>query len=137
VQNTEVAGSAESCYFGTLQLVSHDDAIKPMAGTSIASQVKHVLFILHVANELLSGRPYSPGADAWEQSFELESLSKSRWDDMSQSLRCQYANLRDLIEQSSLEDESLLGHAVGTIAHLAYHLGAIRCKVRGLCDLRG
>jgi len=59
-------------------------------------------------------------------------VDDAAWKRLVGELRRRYEDLRQTIQAHSLDGEEGFGGALGAIAHLAYHLGAIRQKVATL-----
>jgi hypothetical protein len=102
-------------------------------GSSIAAHVAHVTYGLSLMNRWSQGA--NPFADAdWAASWKKTSVTDAEWEALRIQLRDEAARwlvvLRTPREVQGIE----LSGMIGSIAHLAYHLGAIRQinpKVRG------
>jgi hypothetical protein len=115
--------------FTTLEGITAEQASVPIigAGNSIASQVSHVIFYFDVGFEYMQGR--NPGPQDWAKSWELVSVSEEEWDDLKQQLRDRQQTLLRLIGETpdaAFTSEDMLGGAMATVAHTAFHLGQIR-----------
>lgn len=94
-------------------------------GSSIAAHVAHLAYGLSLMNRWSRGE--NPFADAdWAASWKKVVTTESEWEALRIQLRDEAANwltvLRTPREVAGIE----LGGMVGSIAHLAYHMGAIR-----------
>lgn len=125
-------GDGQSGYFGTLDSIDFQDAVRSISGNSIAAQTQHVLFVIRVANDLLSGSAGAPDAERWRQSWFINDIDSKAWDRMRDEVRTGYGDLRRSIRDASIDDDETLANIVGVIAHVAYHLGAIRCKAQAM-----
>ncbi len=128
-------GDGQSGYFGTLDKIDFHDAGRAIAGNSIAAQIQHVTFVICVANESISGNadaPDAPDAEQWRQSWSIDNLDSKTWNRMRHNLRTGYADLRQSVVDTSINDDDTFAKIVGVIAHVAYHLGAIRCKAQAI-----
>lgn len=102
-------------------------------GSSIAAHVAHVTYGLSLLNRWAQGE--NPFADAdWAASWKQVRVTDASWEALRVQLRDEAARwlvvLRTPREVQGIE----LSGMIGSIAHLAYHLGAIRqinSKVRG------
>jgi hypothetical protein len=95
-------------------------------GASIAAHVDHVRFGLELLNRWNDGvsDPWS-GAD-WAASWRRTTVTTEQWtalrDQLAAEMRRWHKALQTPRDMSLLE----LNGVIGSIAHLAYHLGAIR-----------
>ena len=94
-------------------------------GSSIAAHVDHLRYGLSLMNRWAGGE--NPFTDAdWTAAWHTTSVSEAEWARLREGLgdeaRRWMAALGQPREVSGLE----LSGVVGSIAHLAYHLGAIR-----------
>ena len=101
-------------------------------GASIAAHVDHVLYGLQLLNRWMSGEP-NPWSDAdWTASWKRQTVSEDEWRALRNELKTHArAWQKGLAQAEDLEGIELNG-AIGSIAHLAYHLGAIRQIDRSL-----
>jgi hypothetical protein len=94
-------------------------------GSSIAAHVDHVRYGLSLMNRWSQGE--NPFADAdWRASWRKTTVTDAEWEALRVQLRHEATNwlvvLRTPREVAFLELNGMLG----SIAHVAYHLGAIR-----------
>lgn len=94
-------------------------------GATIAAHVDHLRYGLSLMNRWAAGE--NPFADAdWNQSWRTTSVSDAEWKALREGLgdeaRRWLAALRQPRDVADIE----LNGMIGSIAHLAYHLGAIR-----------
>ena len=102
-------------------------AIPSPGGASIAAHVDHVLYGLQLLNRWVDGEE-NPWADAdWTASWRRTSVSDAEWQRLREQFRHEGRRCRDALSQagSDLEGPALTG-AIAILAHMAYHLGAIR-----------
>jgi hypothetical protein len=95
-------------------------------GASIAAHVDHVRYGLSLMNRWARGEP-NPWATAdWTASWRRPAVTDSEWTSLRQGLaddaRAWLDTLRTPRDYSGFE----LTGVIASIAHLAYHLGAIR-----------
>lgn len=93
---------------------------------SIAAHVDHLCFGLGLMNRWSDGEA-DPWSDAdWAASWRRSTVTESEWDALRERLRQATTRWRNALRQpramSSLERNGV----IGSLAHLAYHLGAIR-----------
>jgi hypothetical protein len=99
-------------------------AVAP-GGSSIAAHVEHLRYGLSLMNRWAAGD--NPFADAdWGQSWRNTTVSDADWRQLRAALRDETHHwIRALGTPRDVDDIELNG-MVGSVAHLAYHLGAIR-----------
>jgi hypothetical protein len=102
-------------------------------GSSIAAHVAHVTYGLSLMNRWSQGENPFTNAD-WQASWKKTSVTDAEWEALRIQLRDEAARwlvvLRTPREVQGIE----LSGMIGSIAHLAYHIGAIRqinMKARG------
>ena len=121
--------SPDSGYFGTLSKIDVAKAARPIAGTSVAAQVSHVTFAMHASSAFIRADSEPPGLEQWQQSWRVPELDEDTWRQMQTQLREAYYDLRRAIESHGVSQIQSLGGVIGAIAHVAYHLGAIKQKI--------
>ncbi len=111
--------------FGTLDRLSAAEASMPPAPgrPTVAAHAEHLRFSLDVSNRWLRGDHTK--AD-WSASWGVHAVDEAEWLRLRELLRDEYAQFLELIDDRPEIDEELLAGMVGTVAHAAYHLGALR-----------
>ncbi len=112
--------------FGTISKMSAEEASKPVGGTSIAAHIYHVNFGLDASSAWITG-DRSP--KNWKESWQVSTVDDTAWSDMLKQLEKAYEKLRQATESNSTSSLEAMGGAIAAIAHVAYHLGAVRQKV--------
>ena len=113
-------------------ILRHADAahsgrhVAPVSGTSIAAHVHHVGWGLDATAAWIRG---DRKARDWKESWKITSVNEEAWTRLVGELRRQYDHLRQTIQSHALDGEEAFGGALGALAHLAYHLGAVRQKI--------
>lgn len=101
-------------------------SIPPTGGSSIAAHVDHVRYGFELMNRWSQGDPDPWSGADWAASWRRTTVSSEEWDALRGQLRSEARRwqtaLRAPRELSDLE----LNGVLASIAHLAYHLGAIR-----------
>jgi hypothetical protein len=118
---------------GSLEKLSANDASRTHAGgASIAAHADHLRYGLSLMNQWGSGvtNPWK-GAD-WTTSWRKTSVSDDEWRRLREALRSEAQRLLQAMRAASGLDETHLTYWSATIAHLAYHFGAIRQIDRSL-----
>lgn len=112
----------------SLDALSAARASQPPAsgGASIAAHVDHVRYGLELMNRWARGEadPWS-GAD-WTVSWRRSTVSEEQWTALRERLRDEMQRWRTALEMPRTMSALELNGVIGSIAHLAYHFGAIR-----------
>ena len=112
----------------SLDALSAEAASKPSApgAASIAAHVDHVCYGLDLMNRWSDGEadPWS-GAD-WAASWRRITVTDSEWAALRERLRESAGRWHGSLEKPRSMSALELNGVIASIAHLAYHLGAIR-----------
>jgi hypothetical protein len=99
-------------------------AVTP-TGTCLAAHVDHLRYGLLLMNRWNAGE--NPFTDAdWSASWRRAAVSEEEWQALRAQLRVEAARWLDALRTPRDVQEIELNGMIGSIAHLAYHLGAIR-----------
>jgi hypothetical protein len=110
----------------SLDKLSASAASKPTpTGSSIAAHVDHLRYGLSLMNRWSGGDDPFGTAD-WSASWRRTVVSAGEWDRLRAELRAETSRWHDAILAPRDVDPTELNGLIGSIAHLAYHLGAIR-----------
>ena len=112
---------------GSLEKLSAEEASRTsLGGASIAAHVDHLRYGLALMNQWKSGvkNPWA-GAD-WTQSWKISSVNDTEWERQRRELRTEAHRWLDSLAAARSMDETQLTYMIASIAHLAYHLGAVR-----------
>ncbi len=121
----------DSGIFGSLEGISADEASVSIYGATLAAHTDHVRYHMWGTNELLEVGTF-PKMD-WGESWKITLVDESQWNHIQQELRHEYKRLLNSIE--SIEWNDLLANEItGSLAHSAYHLGAIRQMLKMIKD---
>lgn len=117
---------------GSLDKISATAASRSQSGgATIAAHVDHLRYGLSLMNRWAAGeRDPWKGAD-WTLSWRTTTVSDAEWSRLRGALRAEAERFLAAIAQPREMSEIELNVVVGNIAHLAYHLGAIRQIDRG------
>jgi hypothetical protein len=95
-------------------------------GATIAAHAQHVRYGLSLMNHWASagGNPF---ADAkWDEAWKISTVAETEWREIRDGLRDEARRWIDVLKTPrEVADVELTG-LVASVAHLAYHLGAIR-----------
>ena len=94
-------------------------------GSSIAAHVDHVRYGLSLMNRWSAGENPFGNAD-WSASWKRTSVSEHEWDTLRTNLQAEVTRWLDALRTPREVQEIELNGMIGSIAHLAYHLGSIR-----------
>jgi len=115
------------------KLPASDASARTSTGSSIAAHVDHLRYGLSLMNRWSRGENPFGSAD-WSASWRKTSVTEPEWKDRISELRAESAQWLAAVRQPRDVDDLELNGMIGSIAHLAYHLGAIRqinTSVRG------
>lgn len=110
----------------TLARLTPEEASRPWGGSSIAAHARHIRFSLGASAAWISGDRSSRD---WSESWNVSTVGPDEWNALQRDLGAGYDELRTAIAGHASKDPETLAGAVGAIAHVAYHVGAIRQKV--------
>ena len=107
------------------QLTAEAASQRSSGGASIAAHVDHLRYGLSLMNRWAAGE--NPFRDArWAASWERTRVTEEEWRGLRRDLRAAvdewHGALQSTREVSGIE----LDGVIGSVVHLAYHLGAIR-----------
>ena len=118
---------------GDVGLLRSLDAISPAdasrstnGGATIAAHAEHLRFGLSLMNQWITegGNPFANAK--WDAAWKVSAVDAAQWEDIKRGLRDEaHRWLQALSTPRDVNDVEFTG-LVGSIAHLAYHLGAIR-----------
>lgn len=94
-------------------------------GSSIAAHVDHTRYGLSLMNRWSQGEDPFSTAD-WSQSWRRTSVNEDEWVALQRSLRDEALRWKDALQAPRDVNDVELAGMIGSIAHTAYHLGAIR-----------
>lgn len=109
--------------FGTLEKVSAEEASTLVQGTTIAAHVDHTRYYLWMVNTYMKGD--KPKLD-WSESWKISSVDENTWSRFKVELQSEYTTLVENINSLTSLNEETSNGILGSLAHSAYHLGAIR-----------
>jgi hypothetical protein len=95
------------------------------AGSSIASHVDHLRYGLSLMNRWSRGENPFDDAD-WSASWNRPRVTDEEWERLRHDLGDEAHRWLAVLKQPRDVTQSEMNSVIGTIAHLAYHLGAIR-----------
>ena len=100
---------------------------RPMPGkTTIAAHVDHILFGLSILNRWAAGDANAWAGADWNASWQRPTVTVDQWKTLRQSLRAEAEKWRKVVATRTEWDSVAASAALSTVAHTAYHFGAIR-----------
>jgi len=118
------------------KLSATEASARTQTGSTIAAHVDHLRYGLSLMNRWSQGEDSFASAD-WSQSWRKVAVSEPEWRQRLIDLRTETTRWLSVVREPRDVDEIELNGMIGSIAHLAYHLGAIRQinqSVRGPVD---
>ena len=119
----------DSGILNTLERLSAAQASRPNGShPSVAAHVRHMIFHLKVAYEWIGG---DHSKRDWKGSFLPQTVTPEEWSRLLTRIveaKAEYLRVIQALPPDRLISD---GGAMGVIAHLAYHLGAIRQHLPG------
>ena len=110
----------------SLEKLSAADASEPTpTGSSVASHADHLRYGLSLMNRWSQGENPFESAD-WSASWGKTSVTEPEWRQRLADLRAEAVRWLGVVRAPREVDEIELNGVIGSIAHLAYHMGAIR-----------
>jgi hypothetical protein len=94
-------------------------------GSSIAAHTDHLRYGLSLMNRWGQGEDPFGNAD-WGASWKRTTVTDRDWEQLRADLRSEATRWLEVIEHPRDVDQEGLTGMIGSIAHLAYHLGAMR-----------
>lgn len=122
-----ILNTGDSGLLGALDGVGADVASRSSGGgATIAAHVDHVRYGLELLNRWHAGEA-NPWAKAdWAAAWRRASVTETEWAELRDALRHQVRRWHAALNVSRPMGPVELNGVIGSVAHLAYHLGAIR-----------
>ncbi|MFD6211392.1 hypothetical protein [Peribacillus sp. NPDC060253] len=113
--------------FGTLEGLTAEDASLSINGSTIAAHSDHTRYYLWVIRTMIRGVDFEKD---WDASWTITQVDEEKWSEIRKGLHREYVTL--LTEIDTIDLENWLTNVNATIAHSAYHLGALRQMIKTL-----
>jgi hypothetical protein len=95
-------------------------------GATIAAHAQHVRYGLSLMNEWAAAGG-DPFADArWDEAWKISAVDDAQWSEIRSGLRDEASRWLDVLKTPREVADVELAGLVASVAHIAYHLGAIR-----------
>jgi hypothetical protein len=108
------------------KLSARDASQSTNGGATIAAHAQHLRFGLSLMNDWgkNGGNPFANAK--WDEAWKMSGVDDAQWQEIRNGLRDEIASWKNVLSTPrEAADLELMG-IVGSIAHMAYHLGAIR-----------
>lgn len=122
-----VLNGGDAGLLASLDKLSATDASQnAQAGASVAAHAEHLRFGLSLMNRWATegGNPFA-GAK-WYEAWNVTTADEARWKAIRDGLRKEVEAWQQALRTPREVEEIELSGMFGSVAHLAYHLGAIR-----------
>lgn len=95
-------------------------------GATIAAHAQHLRYGLSLMNEWAreGGDPFSNAR--WDEAWKVSAVDDAQWKEIRDGLRAETRAWLEALGKSRKTTSVELNGMIGSVAHLAYHLGAIR-----------
>lgn len=128
LDNTKADESGNSGLLAALDGLTAEQASTPtLLGTSVAAHAAHTAYHLEVSVRWAKG---DRGPFDWKGSFEPRAVDEEGWRALRAKVRAAYEGMVGLAQNTSHWDPDAAGGLAAALAHVAYHLGAIRQIVK-------
>jgi hypothetical protein len=122
-----VLNSGDIGLLASLDKLSAEAASRSVnSGATIAAHVQHVRYGLSLMNRWAAegGNPF---ADAtWDDAWKISAVDDRRWAEIRDGLRDESERWVEVLRTRRTTTRLGIGGMIGSVAHLAYHLGALR-----------
>jgi hypothetical protein len=123
---TYVLNRGDAGLLASLDRLSATAASAMHGGPSIAAHADHLRYALSLLNGWAAGA-LPPAEDMdWAASWQRNVVSDAEWRTLRDALRCEASVWAAALRAPRAVSEVEAGWMAGSVAHLAYHLGAIR-----------
>ena len=111
----------------SLEKISADQASRAVNdGATIAAHAQHLRYGLSLMNRWAreGGNPFATAT--WDAAWKISRVEGSEWEEIRTGLRAEAQQWAEILRTPREVGEIELTGMISSIAHLAYHLGAIR-----------
>jgi hypothetical protein len=130
--NAFILNSGDVGLLRSLDTLSADDASQSVQdGATIAAHARHLQYGLSLMNRWAhaGGNPF---ADAtWDEAWKTSRVDDSEWRSIRGGLQQETTGWLEVLGSPRAASEEELAGMIASVAHLAYHLGAIRQIAKG------
>jgi hypothetical protein len=122
-----VLNSGDVGLLRSLDKISATDASRSVNdGATIAAHAQHLRYGLSLMNRWADegGNPFANAK--WDEAWKMSEVDAPEWEEIRNGLRDEAHRWLQALNSPRDATDVELGGMIGSIAHLAYHLGAIR-----------
>lgn len=123
---TFVLNRSDRGLLAALKGLSAADASATHGGPSIAAHVDHLRYGLSLINRWAAGALPAAGEMDWTASWRRNVVSEEEWRGLIEALRRETEAWAEVLNAPREVSEVEAGWLAGSVAHFAYHMGAIR-----------
>lgn len=123
---TYVLNRGDAGLFASLERLSVAEASAPHDGRSIAAHVDHLRYAFSLLNRWATGTPPPWNDVDWTQSWRRTVVADAEWRSLLDALRREVDAWMDALASDDRVEDIEAGWLAGSVAHMAYHLGAMR-----------
>ena len=108
------------------RLSAPEASLSASGGATIAAHAQHLRDGLSLMNQWASegGNPFANAR--WDEAWKTSSVDEAQWEDIKRGLRAESERWLSALQSPREVGHIELAGMIGSVAHLAYHLGAIR-----------
>lgn len=123
-----VLGNGDPGLLGTLENISAETASRSSSPKihTIAGHANHLRFCLEVLNSWAHGDDNAFATADWPSSWAVTAVSADQWASLIEDLRTECERWQALSLDDREWDAIAVSGAIASVAHLAYHMAAIR-----------
>jgi hypothetical protein len=122
-----ILNTGDAGLLGSIDKLSPADASRSVNdGATIAAHVQHVSYGLSLMNAWArdGGNPFANAK--WDEAWKITAVDAAAWTRIRDGLRNEAARWAETLRAPREDSTVELNGMIASIAHLAYHLGAIR-----------
>jgi hypothetical protein len=94
-------------------------------GATVAAHAQHVRYGLSLMNEWARGGGDPFRNAKWDEAWKVSAVDDSEWTEIRTGLKSEVERWRQILDSGKANELEQTG-LISSVAHLAYHLGAIR-----------
>ena len=112
------------------QLSADEASARPNGRSSVAAHTQHLRYGFELLNRWMGGDDNAFADADFARSWGTQTVSDAEWKALRDGLEQETRKWGAALDTAREWDRLRLGAAIGSVAHLAYHIGAIRQLAR-------